>query len=224
MAGVSGVYPDLFWPQPPEDRPYIAVNMIATLDGKIVGGKRGEPVDLGSTVDKATMRQIEAKVDGIMIGHGTLKASPSLWYPPGPKRYVVSGRGKVKPVGRFFTDDPSTAYVVTTEGANAKLENKIASPGDRIDWKFVLGLMRRDHGVRTLLCEGGSDLNASLMSLDLVDELFLTLAPVLKLGRDVPTIADGEPLDRAHLQRFVLLENHANGSELFLRYRRERSA
>ena len=218
---MTGVYSELSWPPPPGDRPYIAVNMVSSLDGKIVSGDRGDPVRFGSATDKATMRQIEVVVDGIMIGHGTLKASPDLWYPAGPKRYVVSGRGDVERQGRFFTDDPTTAYVVTTKKANAKGENLVESPGGEIDWEWVLRILRHEHGVKTLLVEGGSDLNASLFKHDAVDELFLTIAPFVKLGKEIPTIADGEPLDPAHLLKFKLFETHQVESELFLRYRRE---
>lgn len=222
---MSGVYSDLAFPKAPPNRPYVVVNMIATLDGKILSGERGEPVsDLGSSTDKATMRQIERAVDGIMIGHGTLRATPGLWFPPGPKRYVVSGRGEVSRQCRFFTDDPSTAFIVTTATAETPGENVIASRGGTVNWTYVLGLMTSAHGVKTLLVEGGSELNASLMAEDLVDELFLTVAPLIKLGRDVPTIADGTPLDRRHLHRFDLIETHLEKSELFLRYRRERPA
>jgi riboflavin biosynthesis pyrimidine reductase len=75
-------------------------------------------------------------------------------------------------------------------------------------------------GVKHLLCEGGSELNASLLREGLVDELFLTLAPKIKLGRDVPTYAGGEPLSRALVQQYELVEAHTVGSEIFVRYRR----
>jgi riboflavin biosynthesis pyrimidine reductase len=53
-----------------------------------------------------------------------------------------------------------------------------------------------------------------------VDELFLTIAPKVRLGRDVPTYAGGEALPREAIQRFSLVEHQAVGDEIFLRYRR----
>jgi riboflavin biosynthesis pyrimidine reductase len=76
-------------------------------------------------------------------------------------------------------------------------------------------------GVRRLLILGGSETNAVFLADDLVDELFLTIAPKVKLGRSVPTYAGGEPLARDSLLRFKLLEHHVVESEVFLRYRRE---
>ena len=69
---------------------------------------------------------------------------------------------------------------------------------------------------------GGSELNAQLLKADVVDELFLTVAPKIKLGRDVPTYAGGEPLPREAILDFDLLESHVLGDEVFLRYRRRR--
>jgi len=217
---LSGIYSDITFPPAPDDRPYVVVNMVSTLDGKIFAGERDELVGLGSAVDKATMRQIESAVDGILIGHTTLKASPGLWYPPGPKLYVVSGSGQVERKGRFFVDDPTRSYVVTTHD----VPNALRSPGEMIDWEFILRTMRHEHGVRVLLGEGGSELNASLFEKDLVDELFLTLAPVVKLGREVPTIAGGKPLLRTDLRRFTLVSAVPSGDELFLRYQRSRAS
>lgn len=83
----------------------------------------------------------------------------------------------------------------------------------------VLGALRED-GVQRLLIEGGSEINAVFLAADLVDELFLTVAPKVKLGREVPTIADGEPLTRAQVKSWELVSCLTQGSEVFLRYRR----
>ena len=91
-----------------------------------------------------------------------------------------------------------------------------------VDWPAVFRTFRQDMGIERLLVEGGSELNAALMKLDLVDELFLTLAPKIKLGRDVPTYADGEPLDRTEIQKYDLVSCLPVEGEVFLRYRRRR--
>ena len=55
-----------------------------------------------------------------------------------------------------------------------------------------------------------------------MDELFLTMAPKVKLGRELPTYAGGDPLPKSNLQNYDLIEHHAVESEIFLRYRRRR--
>jgi 5-amino-6-(5-phosphoribosylamino)uracil reductase len=80
----------------------------------------------------------------------------------------------------------------------------------------VLRRLRADHGVRSLLCEGGPTLFGSLIHEGLVDELFLTVAPELAGGGTAPTISSGAELaEPAALQLRSLLER--SGS-LFFRF------
>lgn len=208
---IGDLYADLSLGPAPEDRPYVAINMAATIDGKIITGERDEAVmDLGSDADHEVMRRIEAVADGVMIGAGTLRATKGLWYPARLRRFVVTASGDLPRQGRFFTDAPDRAHVVSPVAG-------------RVDWPAVLAAMRTEHGVERLLVEGGSELNAALLAADLVDELFLTVAPKVKLGRDVPTYAGGVPLPREAVMRFQLVSERRIGDEVFLRYRRARS-
>lgn len=221
---MTGVYPDLQFPEPPTDRPYIFVNMVATIDGKILTGERNEPVmDLGSKRDHATMRQIEAAADAVIIGAGSLRATPGLWYESRLLRIVVTHSGDVltKPDGnlrRFFADSAERAFIACSKPLD--LPDGVRQISGELS--EVVRVLREDHGVKRLLCEGGSELNAQLLGLDLVDELFLTIAPKIKLGADVPTIADGLPLTRSEVQQWNLVSVNPIEDEIFLRYRRER--
>ena len=220
----AGVYPCLRWGAPPEARPYVVMNMVSTLDGKSVTGERDEPVaDLGSEVDHATMRQIEGAVDAVLIGAGSLRATPGLWYAEHLWRIVVTGSGQIPVDGRFFTDVPDRAVVATTAAGAARIGQGARTEqfhGEHVDIDDLLKFLRAELGVVTLLVEGGSELNAQLFSCDCVDELFLTVAPKVKLGRRVPTIAGGTPLSAADMLRFRLVTSRAVGDEMFLRYRR----
>jgi riboflavin biosynthesis pyrimidine reductase len=74
--------------------------------------------------------------------------------------------------------------------------------------------------VRSVLCEGGPTLNASLLPYGLVDELFLTISPTLAGGADALTIVAGAPLPE--LVELELLWALEDGGELYLRYRVKR--
>ena len=205
------------FPEPRDGRPFVFMNMIATIDGKILSGERDEHVmDLGSKSDHATMRYLESLADAVMIGAGSLRATPGLWYASELKRYVVTGSGNVDRGSRFFTDAPNKAFVV---GADVDGLNCLPLGS----WDDLLAMLRRDHGVNRLLIEGGSELNAQLLELDLVDEIFMTLAPKIKLGADVPTIADGSSLSRDEITEWELISSKRVGNEIFVRYRRRRS-
>lgn len=202
---------------PEESRPFVFINMIATIDGKILSGERDEHVmDLGSKADHATMRYLESLADGVLIGAGSLRATPGLWYAKDLLRFVVSGSGNVDAGCRFFTDAPEKAFLIGSE-----VEGLNCLPLE--SWSDLLESLKRNHGVNRLLVEGGSELNAQLLKLDLVDEIFMTLAPKVKLGADVPTIADGVPFGRDEITEWELMSAKPIGNEVFVRYRRRRS-
>ena len=232
MGDLSKIYSMLDFPMQnaPKDRPYTFINMVSTIDGKTVSGERGEPVgDLGSEADKKVMRRIENAADAVLIGASSQRSSSDIHFPSHLLRIVATRSGRLLWESRFFKDDPTKAVVLCpeltelTELPNAPNGLRTLRAGtDSIDWPLALRNIRSELGVRRLLVEGGSDINGQLLGLDLVDELFLTIAPKVKLGAETPTYASGDALPRGQMQDYHLIEEHHVGDEVFLRYRRLR--
>ncbi|MGE0001537.1 MAG: RibD family protein [Fimbriimonadaceae bacterium] len=220
----DAVYETLEFPTAPLDRPYAYINMVTTIDGKSVSGTRDEDVqDLGTETDHATMRAIEFSADAVLIGAGSLRATAKLHYAPRLARFVVSRSGDLDFNSPFFAKSEENAWVVTAKAGSERVAGRAHCMvvGDaEVDLIEALRRMRVEMGVSRLLIEGGSELNASLLALDVVDELFLTMAPLVKLGRTTPTYADGEPLGRKNLLRFSLVSSTPVGDEVYLRYQR----
>lgn len=217
MNTVDHIYEELSFPQSPLDRPYAFINMVATIDGKTVSGTDREPVaDLGSDSDHLLMRRIENAADGILIGAGNLRSHPGLWYAKGKLRLVATESGRLDYSKRFFRDDPEKVIVICPETVS------VPEPFHRLTNSFreAFEKLRTEYGIERLLIEGGSKLNGELLRIGLVDELFLSLAPKVKLGDCLPTYAGGEPLARTNLQIYEIVEHHRVGNELFVRYRR----
>jgi riboflavin biosynthesis pyrimidine reductase len=165
------------WEEPREDRPFVAMNFAATVDGRAtIGGVSGP---IGSSTDTAMLAGLRTRFDAVMIGAGTMRA----------EHY-----------GRL--DRP--LFVVES------------GPDGRVDLTEMLRTLRRDNGIRALLCEGGPTLHGELQALGLVDDLFLTIAPKLA-GGEAPRILEGELPGVAELELGWLLEEDG---ELFARYRR----
>lgn len=203
-SGVTSVYAGLDF-NTPKDRPFVFINMATTIDGKIITGERDEPVmDLGSKADHATMRYLESCADAVMIGAGTLRATPNIRFDDRLLRIVVTRSGNLDQNHAFFK-----APRVVTLG-----------PNDTADWLQTLSMLKEKYGVERLLCEGGSELNASLFQAGLVDEVFVTQTAKLKLGKHSPTIAGGEAFPRERVEPWKIVSSKQVGDEVFLRYRR----
>ena len=199
----------------PSERPYVVVNMVASVDGRATVGGRSGP--LGGPADKAIFFELRASVDAVLAGTGTLRAENygrlvrkeeriaqrvARGLEPEPLCLVCSRSGDVPTEIPLFSDPAARPLVLT--GADADLGRALAR-------------VRAEHGVRSLLCEGGPTLNASLFGAGLVDELFLTVSPLLAGSADPLTIVGdtglGEPVG---LELVWVLEGDGM---LLLRYR-----
>jgi riboflavin biosynthesis pyrimidine reductase len=226
----AALYGHLILPEPPADRPYCYVNMVATVDGKIVLGEPGGTArGLGGPTDQRLFRRLQRVADAAIIGSGTLRAGTVL-YPPDIARYVVTRSGDVPLGNRFFTDAPERAYVVAPEDVPDEVRvaleartNLVRRGRGRVDLTAALGVLRREHGVRHLLCEGGASLNADLIAAGLVDEFFLTVAAKLKGGAHLPTPVGGAGFPPGRYLPASLVSVYRDEDEIYLRYRLARA-
>ncbi|HZO88343.1 MAG TPA: RibD family protein [Chthonomonadaceae bacterium] len=221
----EALYTRLNFPAPPADRPYVYINMVSTVDGKIVVGKPGGSAKgVGGPTDQLLFRRLQRTCDAVLVGSATLRASQVL-YPPELPRYVVTRSGDVPLGNRFFTDAPNRASVLAPEelpeAAKARLSaaaRLILIGRGSVDLVAALRLLRQE-GIARLLCEGGATLNEELLRAGLADELFLTLAPKIKGGAHLPTIVAGQGFPPGHFLPLTLLSLYRDGDELYLRYR-----
>ncbi len=226
-ASAEALYTHIDWPAPPADRPYLFINMVSTVDGKIVIGREGGPAaGVGGPTDQKLFRRLQTVCDGAMIGSGTLRAS-NVIYPSDKPRFVVTRTGALPITNRFFTDAPDKVYVLAPEDlpdAAATALSSVATVlrfgSSGVDLRLALRHLRTQLGIRTLLCEGGADINDQLIRASLADELFLTIAAKIK-GGTLPTPVTGEGFPPGKFQALDLISVYHDASELYLRYRIE---
>ena len=115
-------------------------------------------------------------------------------------RVIVSGSGSIDPKAHIFTTRRASSPIIilTTERAAKKLPAlQIAadavhvSKGEDLDFRAALAWLRKQWGVKRLLCEGGGAVNGALFRANLVNQIYLTIAPQILGGREAPTMADG---------------------------------
>lgn len=220
------------WEDPRAERPLVAMNFAATMDGR--ASIHGVSGPIGSATDTAMLVGLRTRFDAVMIGAGTMRAErygrivndperrlerERLGLPPDPLMAIVSGRLELPWDAPLFTAGAGEVLIFTASGEQAP---EVATPlrvvrhEGAVDLTAAMSHLRRECGVRALLCEGGPRLHGELEAAGLVDELFLTLAPKL-VGGEAPRILEGELPQIAALELAWLLEEE---SELFARYRR----
>jgi 2,5-diamino-6-(ribosylamino)-4(3H)-pyrimidinone 5'-phosphate reductase len=235
-------YTSLDLPEPPPDRPYVLVNMVSSLDGKVVieGNEQG----LGSSIDKRLMRELRVNADIVMNGAGTLRASgtssrlddPALeelrmsrGKPRAPLSAVISRSGDLPLHRAFFTADDFGAVLYLSGTAPPERRRAIEATGRPVievptgnEVPATLRHMRHELGANVLLVEGGPALNRQLFDIGAVDEFFLTIGAVIVGGKDKLTAVEGEAsYTRDTLRRLQLVAAVPNQdtNEVYLHYR-----
>jgi riboflavin-specific deaminase-like protein len=215
----------------PAERPHVAVNMVATVDGRATVAGRTAPIS--SVADRQMFHALRTRVDAVMVGAGTVRTERygrlardparrdqrrAAGLDPDPLAIVVSASLGIPPDLPLLQDPAQRIVIITAHdgevgGCAAQVEYLRSSP---VDLSAALARLRAEHGVRSILCEGGPHLNGSLLAAGLVDELFLTTAPALAGSAGALTIIEGCSLAGPVAVELVWLL--AAGSELFARY------
>ena len=225
---------------PDRARPHCFLNVAMSLDGKIASVRRESPT-FPSREDRRVMDQVRARSDAILIGAGTLRAADyplrirsralqhrreSLGKPAQPLNILITASLRVPLRGRFFSDPDTRRLVITSSSAPGKMVSAARQRGEVLVWKGKTvnptRLMRElsHRGVRNLLLEGGGATNFAFFRSGLVDEIYLTLCPVVIGGAGSPTPVDGAGFAASRFPSFVPETVRRVGREIFLHYRR----
>nr|WP_255465808.1 dihydrofolate reductase family protein [Cellulomonas sp. APG4] len=177
---------------------WVTANMITTLDGAAYG-RDGRSGSINGPADLRVFSVLRALADVVLVGAGTARAEgyraprtperlravrASRTTTAAPALAVVTRSGDLAP--ELLADSPHP-WVFTTSGAahlghlRAHLPPERLHVSDDVDLAAVLAVLA-DAGLPHVLTEGGPSLLSDLVARDLVDELFLTTAPVLVGG------------------------------------------
>lgn len=221
----------------PESRPWVYANMVSTTDG--AGTFEGVTAPISSPVDKVLFSLLRSQADVILVGAGTVRAEgygPARTPPryqeeraardqqPFPAIAVVTASLQLDWGSPFFTEAKARPLVVTMAASDAEARRRAADvaevvvAGDaRVDLAVALRELR-GLGHSWVLTEGGPMLLGELVRGGLLDELCLTISPLIAAG-DGPRIVDAPAL--AEPERLRLASALEEDGELFLRYLRQ---
>jgi riboflavin biosynthesis pyrimidine reductase len=231
------------------EEPCVIANFVESLDGVVaVPGLPRSHALLGdeSEADRFVMALLRACADVVLIGSGTLLSSPKgTWrvdraYPPAaaallelrarhgrpeqPLVAVVTAGGSFDPTHPVYE---AGVLVLTTEGAAPALRAGVpeasevvaVNDGDTVDVAAAVQVLR-DRGCSVILSEAGPTLFGSLLASRLVDELFLTVSPLLAGRATASRLGLVEGVELVPQTRVAgrLRSVRTHGSHLFLRY------
>jgi riboflavin-specific deaminase-like protein len=215
----------------PDDRPFVCLNMISTADGRAtIKGRAGH---IANRADYELFHATRARMDGIMVGAETIRVESygrTINSAEARERRVREGlpadavtvlvtRSANLPAEVGLLRAAENTVIVLTPSEDAELPAEAAATAHYVREADMATGLRRVHeefGIRSLVCEGGPNLNATLLPAGLIDELHLVYAPKLAGGEDPLTILTGSELDPAIDLELVTL--HESGGYLFSRY------
>jgi 2,5-diamino-6-(ribosylamino)-4(3H)-pyrimidinone 5'-phosphate reductase len=222
--------------------PFVFLNVATTADGKLAPASR-HFIPFGSKRDQQHILELRATADAVMSGARTVDLSAVKMGTGGAKfrqlrlkrglteynlRIVVSGSGTLDPKAEIFKHRFSPIIILTTGRTSPenlrqlqKLADEVKICGEReLDFDFALRWLRQKWKVKRLLCEGGGEINGALFEAGLVNEIHMTLCPVIFGGRTAPTMADGHGfVHLADAARLKMTGRKRIGDELFLVYK-----
>jgi riboflavin biosynthesis pyrimidine reductase len=198
--------------QQPAGRPFLAVNMIATADGRATIAGRTGPI--ANRADHELFHALRERVDAVLVGAETVRVEG---YGAMDQLGVLVTRSARVPAEVGLLAAPGNRIVVLTPSPGAELP-PAAAEVHYLRGSLEEGIRRlaSEHGVRSILCEGGPGLLGDLVRAGLVDELHLVIAPMLAAGEDPLTILSGPALDPP--AELSLRSLHESGGYLFCRY------
>lgn len=225
-----------------KNRLHTTVILAMTADGKIAD-YQSSAARFGSVNDRTHLEQQVSLADGVLFGAGTLRAygttmsvSNSLLLQarkkrsqlPQPIQIVVSASGNLDPHWRFFQQS-IPRWLITIPGNDGKWQSKtefehiVIAPmiaqekNSIINWTKTFQQLAA-LGLNKLAILGGGELVASLLAEDLIDELWLTVCPIIFGGKSAPTPVGGTGFIQSQGKKLQLLEIKHIEQELFLHY------
>lgn len=219
-------------------RQWLRANMVASADGAahLDGVTRG----LSSEADRHLFALLRTLADVIVVGGATARAEgyapvrPHELWPdlrpgraPTPPIAVVSARLDLDPSSRLIASAPPSARTIILTTAQAPADRRAALDGPAeiivagqatVDLKTVVSALA-ERGHRRVLAEGGPNLLGQIAGAGLLDELCLTISPLLA-GPGANRILAG-PMAAVPPQPLTLAHVLADSGYLFCRYLRE---
>ena len=218
--------------------PFVSIKAAVSLDGKIAT-RTGNSRWISGEESRRRGHELRRAADAIVVGVGTvIKDDPLLNVrlpvlqdkakTKHPLRLILDTRARIPLTAKVIKEKPEQTVIVTGSDPPAHKVEKLRAAGVRI-WTLPLrrgrvslpALLAKagEERLSSLLVEGGGEVNAAFLGENLVDKVYLFLAPRIIGGASAPTWVEGEGVDQvvkgSHWRNAGLTEL---GNDLLLEY------
>ena len=202
-------------------RPKVVANLAISWDGKISSRLR-TPSDFSSPEDKRRLIKIRGEGDAVIVRQ-RLERGQSEY----PVRVLVSASGNLNPMLRVFQSRISPVVVFTSERMPESVRNALkpfssmffAPASERVDLGWMLQVLGEQFGVSTIVLEGGGLLVRGFLDARLVDELCLTVCPLIFGSANAASVSGALPEYLKKSVKTSLLSMETVGQEIFTRWK-----
>ncbi|MEM2856742.1 MAG: 2,5-diamino-6-(ribosylamino)-4(3H)-pyrimidinone 5'-phosphate reductase [Candidatus Nitrosocaldaceae archaeon] len=210
-------------------KPYTILNAAMSLDGKIASKSRDSKIS--SEKDLLRVHKLRSEVDAIMIGINTaINDDPLLTarygYNAKPIRVIVDSNVRIRKDSRIVKSSKEIKTILAIAENNIDKARELEEHGieviaigeHKVDLKRLLSILYSKN-IKSLMLEGGGELNWSMLYNGLVDEIIISIAPLIIGGRDAITLVEGDGFTsinsciRLHLKDVIRIDD-----EVIVRY------
>ncbi|RLI93085.1 MAG: 2,5-diamino-6-(ribosylamino)-4(3H)-pyrimidinone 5'-phosphate reductase [Candidatus Altiarchaeales archaeon] len=219
-------------------KPFIFINAAMSLDGKISTYERKQ-VRISNDLDMKRVDELRASSDAILVGMNTVVSDdPKLnvkseilrkirverGMPENPIKITLGNVDRMKLNSDFLDYGNSKKIIFTTTNSSPEKIEKIREKAtvyvmnERIDLLEMLRILHRE-GIRRIMVEGGGETNFEFLRENLVDEIYVAIAPVIFGGKTAPTLVDGIGFRHKNLINLEFLEMSMLDDVIVFRYK-----
>jgi 2,5-diamino-6-(ribosylamino)-4(3H)-pyrimidinone 5'-phosphate reductase len=211
-------------------QPYVILNSAMTLDGKIAT-KTGSS-EISGEEDLLRVHELRKDVDAIMVGINTvITDDPKLTIhkipakkQDNPLRIIVDSKART-PISSRVLNSYANTIIAVTETANSSRVKELKEKAEvlicgknSVDLDALM-IKLSSKGVKTIMLEGGSTLNYSMLIDGLVSEVRVCIAPMIAGGKEAKTLADGVGVDYMKDSiKLKLKKSYVLGKDIIVEY------
>jgi diaminohydroxyphosphoribosylaminopyrimidine deaminase/5-amino-6-(5-phosphoribosylamino)uracil reductase len=193
-------------------KPFVAIKMAMSVDGR-TATKAGDSKWITGKKARQYVHRMRGQFDAVMVGSRTIeidnpRLTARLKGASNPRRIIVDSDLCIPSDSNVLENKDGKTIIATTEKAPkeklANMRNAFVCGKKRVDMRRLVQCLSA-MGIKRVMIEGGSELNASAMEAGIVDKLYIFVAPKIIGGRDAKGVIGGKGI--AKMKDAKMLKN-----------------